>query len=121
MARKRISDDSNQLELIPECADEHKKKLRRLMSRMDTLDQAKKDAKAKYDDAEQDVINFIRDEVKVMPDKDGNYKLRLDADESIIIGHGKSKVKVTRVSNVEVDEADDEAGEEAGDDPEAGE
>lgn len=117
MAKKRIVDDSNQLELIPECSDASKKKLRKLLAKMDSKDEAKKVARAEYDAAEQDVIAFIRDEEKVLPDKDGNYRLRLDADESIVIGHGKSKVKVTRVSNAETDESETDDFE---DDPSAG-
>jgi len=106
--RKKITDDSAQMELIPECSDASKKKLRKLLAKMDAADEAKKGAKADYDTAEEAVIVFIRDEEKVMPDKDGNYRLRLDADESICIGHGKSKVTVNRVTNTEAGSEDDE-------------
>ena len=114
--RRKIQDDSAQMELIPECSDASKKKLRKLLAKMDATDGEKKAAKEVYDMAEEAVIVFIRDEEKVIPDKDGNYRLRLDADESICIGHGKSKVTVKRVTNAEAGEEGigDEQGDESG-------
>jgi len=101
MAKKEV--ENEQIEMFPECTPEGKKKLRRLLGKMESFDAEKKAAKEKYDDAEQDVVAFVRDEEKIMPDKDGNYRLRLDADETIVIGHGKSKVTIKRVSNKEAD------------------
>lgn len=116
MARRKSSvAEVDQMELIPECSDESKKKLRRLLAKMETADAAKIEAKHKYDEAETAVIDFIRDEEKIMPDKDGTYRLRLDADETIEIGHGKSKVKVKRVSNAETPDDDEQEEEGEGD------
>lgn len=96
------------MELIPECSEPSKKKLRRLLAKMDTLDQEKKKARDAYDAAENEVIEFVRDEEKIMPDKNGTYRIRLDADETIEIGHGKSKVKVKRTSNAETNEPEED-------------
>lgn len=115
MAKRRTTENPEQMELIPECSDASKKKLRRLLAKMDDLDAKKKAARELYDSAEDDVIAFVRDDEKVMPDKDGNYRIRLDAEETITIGHGKSKVKVTRSKSV--DESEDE--EDESDDVEA--
>jgi len=105
MAKK--NEESEQAELFPECTPENKKKLRRLLGKMEEADAAKKEARKKYDEAEGAVIEFIRDEEKVMPDANGDYHLRLDADETIIIGRGRAKVSVKRVTN---NESDDDAG-----------
>jgi hypothetical protein len=101
------SKESEQEELFPECAPENKKKLRRLLGKMEEADAAKKAARQSYDEVEQDVIEYVRDELKVMPDANGDYRLRLDADETITIGRGKAKVSVKRVTN---NESDDDAG-----------
>lgn len=112
MARNKVlAENPDQMELIPECSGPSKKKLRKLLSKMDSLDEAKKKAREAYDAAELDVISFVRDEEKVMPDKDGNYKIRLDADETICISHGKSKVKVKRIKNAEDETGEDETDE----------
>lgn len=99
--RSRITDDSAQMELIPECSDASKKKLKRLLATMETKADECKALRAEHDAAQTAVIEYIRDVEKVMPDKDGNYRLRLDADESICIGHGKSKVTVKRTQNAD--------------------
>lgn len=117
MARKKVlAENPEQMELIPECSDKSRQKLRKLLSKMDSLDEAKKKAREAYDAAEQDVIAFVRDEEKIMPDKDGNYRIRLDADETICISRGKSKVKVNRVRNAEDETGDDETDEDLGND-----
>ena len=113
--RKHIIDESEQMELIPECSDESKKKLRTLLAQLDSLEGEKKTARDLYNACENAVIVFVRDEEGVMPDQYGNYRIRLDAEETICISHGKSKVKVKREKRT--DDAEDQ-GEDTG---EAGE